>query len=548
MDDSIIDNLLDECSQLRVLIVGASRGKAQLIREVFGVHRITRYPPDFSRDEEIYSKENDLFIAHVFDSFEGVDAVLERRKRGEPDEVIHAIWHYIDAQDAVELVSGSSELACPAAVRKSGIPVLTIFGRFDNIVTRSEAIGALRRQGKPLSDGDKADAVHIRSITEAIQLYLMQYPKTTIITSKLPGSKLKLVDVMLAQLKSTQAKMLFISAQRLSASLKLDTSLSIAMKQFLVATISSAVPIPIPFAGYATTTAVTENIKADIVKVWNLHDPEILLTGTHDNTTMMDTITAIPVETAKMLVFMIPGLSQIKGVLSLPKLARTLGGLMIDLALIMERLFLATQLGADIGELLATPARLQAALPAKLELLNGERPFSPEVLRARREFMSPPISRPGTPSRVAPVAVDARPTPPPKPPRPGFAVATPPAKPPRPSPLDACVTTPPAKPPRPGQNSPAMRTPVARQPVITATPLKELTKDTLVQPAASAVTRELLDSVVRGYEPTKQLVAAELETFFDFEEGGLTKSFKKDTVQRKLSEIVQRHRLSEAFS
>jgi hypothetical protein len=529
MDDSLIDDLLDDCSQLRVLIVGASRGKAQLIREMFGVARLMRYPPDFSRDEEVYSKENNFFVTHVFDTFEGVEEVVKRRRKGDADEVIHAIWHYVDAQDAAELLSGASELSCPAAVRNMGIPVITIFGRFDNIVTRSQAIGALRRQDEPLSEQDLADAVQIRAVLEAIQLYLMQFPETTVVTSKLPGSKLKLVDVTVERLKTPQAKMLFVSAQRLSTSLKLDTSLQLAMKQFLVATIGSSVPIPIPFAGYAATTAVTSNIKTDIVKVWNLYDPELLLTGTHNNTTMMDTLMNTTTVAAKTLIYMIPGISLIKGVLELPLLARSLSGLMIDLTLIMERLFVATMLGANVSELAATPARAPMT-PIRLENRDSEKPFSPEVIRARQELMSFQPNHSGTPARA--VVQKNRPTPPPKPPRPGAA-------------------TPPAKPPRPGQSSPMPQTPQTPQPtasVITATPLKPLTRNVLVQPATSAVSRDMLDSIVKGYEPTKLLVAAELEEFFDYEGSGLTRAFQKDTVQRKLAEIVSHHRLSKPFA
>ena len=409
MENSLVDEALDECSQLRIILVGSAKGKAQLVREVFGVNRITKYPADFSRDDEVYSKENEYFIAHILESWDGVANII-RRRQGEPDERIHCIWHYVDAQEADDLVyNDDTSQRCPNAVRRSGVPIITVFGRFDNIINRSAEIGRKRRFGEALDENDMNDGKQIQLLSHAISLYSMQFP--SVITSKSPSSKLVLLEALYGVLKD-EIQMLLVVAQRLNPTWKFETSLQLAMKQFLIGTISTASPLPIPFAGLIGSSAASYMIKQDIIKVWNIYDPDYLCAGAQGQASVMDTLMGLPQLGAKRLIYMIPVIAQINGIWETPRMAKALGGLMIDLTLLMERAFLATM--------------------------------------------------------------------------------------------------------NPGPE--------------------------LIRPASLPLTQKMLERIITDYKPIQEAVREELDDFFDLEHSGLQRSFQKDTVRRKLDEIVHKWR------
>lgn len=548
--NAVIDNILDECSQFRVLLVGSSRGKAQLLREVFGVNRITRYPPDFSRDEEIYSQENEHFVAHVFDNWRGVKDVLTRRRPGgggvAADELIHCIWHYVDAQDAVSLVDGAGDdQECPFDIRSMGVPVITLFGRFDNVVNRAAEIGQKRRLRGNLSELEKSDAVQIKRTADAINLYCLQYASTTAITSKSASSKNEFIKVVLSALRAEQVRMLLIIAQRVSPSLKFEASMSLAMKQFLIGTVSRASPLPIPFAGLIGSQAATYMIKQDILRVWNIYDPDFLCSGAQGQQSLMDQMLGIPKIGVKRLIYMIPVLGQISGIWEVPILARALGGLMIDLTLLMERAFIATMGGSLDGlSPIRTPVRRRSMLPAagsprtpiRPNQRNGndvKRPLSAEVLRNRQDLLSPSatLRTPASPLRTdSSNLIDFFEDKPATPPRPSTAPApaAKPALPPKPS-----------RPLTPRRNDVA--SPLPATPARPTTPASPMSKTQVCQP----LTSKLLTMIGQEYEPIKEAVKLELEEFFNQEGEGLQRSFQKDKVRRKLDEIVHAYRLSE---
>lgn len=541
MEDSIVDKILDECSQLRILVVGSSRGKAQLIREIFGVNRVTRYPADFSRDEEIYSKENEYFVAHVFDNWQGVNEVLRRRRRGEPDEVVHCIWHYVDSQDVLQL-SGEEEgdQICPQDVRRAGVPIITFFGRFDNIVTRSSEIGKKRRLKQTLTESDLSDAKRIRKIAEAINLYVLQYPQTTAIASKAPSSKLTFLQIMLNALKSrTDLQMLLMIAQRLNPSLKFETAMNLAMKQFLVGTISTASPLPIPFAGLIGSSTASFLIKEDIIKVWNIYDPDYLCAAAQGKSSLMDNLLGLPVYGIKRVVYALPVIAQIKGVWETPRVAKALGGLMIDLTLLMERAFLATMGGiADGSSPLRTPSRV---IPISAESPRTPiRPLNKIHLGDRKLKPSPQHHL----SPLNPSNTNSPPKPPPR--RTSLSLidlndTQRPATPPRP----ATKPKPPVKPPRP--TTPATKSPVAHglQALELSTPTSKGVIDIQIRPSSLPLTNRMLEGIVAEYKPIHDSVAAELDEFFNQEGTGLQRSFQKAVVRRKLDEIVQRYRITQ---
>lgn len=558
--NSVVDDLLDECSQVRVLLVGSSRGKAQLLREIFGVNRITRYPADFSRDEEIYSTENEYFVAHVFDDWKGVEEVLQRRRRGEPDEVIHCVWHYVDAQDATGLVGGRGEdQACPLEVLRLGVPVITIFGRFDNIVNRAAEIGTKRRLKQILTDADKSDGKQIRKVYEAISLYLLQFGSTTAIASKAPSSKISFLNIVLQCLKkNAQAQMLLIIAQRLNPSIKFETSVSLAMKQFLLGTVSTASPLPIPFAGLIGSQAATYMIKKDIVRVWNIYDPDNLCSNPGGGGSLMDTLMYIPQMGAKRLVYMIPVIGTISGIWETPRLARALGGLMIDLTLLMERAFLATMAGSNDGSSpIRTPKRsLLLSDSPKTPMKPVQRgqygqngvksPLSAEVLRNRQQLISPkptatsssPLRHRGVSTNLIDLEAEERPKTPPRPvvgPKPGSSKPPLPAKPTRPStPLSAAQHV-----------KPSASVPSGMPALELSTPASKAVVDITIRPSSLPLTSKMLETIVQEYAPIKEAVKLELEDFFNQEGEGLKRSFQKDTVRSKIDEIVHGWRLSE---
>lgn len=577
MEEALVDNILDECSQIRILLVGSARGKAQLIREVFGVNRITRYPADYSRDEEIYSKENEYFVAHVFENWQGVADVLRRRKKGEPDEVIHCIWHYVDSQDAADLVDGTQkDQLCPEEVRRQGIPIITFFGRFDNVVTRSSEIGHKRRMGTALTEADHFDARHIRKTSEAIGLYLIQYPGMVAIASKAPSSKLAFLDTVLRALKSSsQVQMLFIIAQRLDPSIKFETSMSLAMKQFLLGTVSTASPLPIPFAGLIGSSAASYMIKQDILRIWNIYDPDFLCGGAQGQKSLMDSLLGIPEMGVKRLVYMIPVIAQINGIWETPRMARALGGLMIDLMLLMERAFIATMSGIPDGLSPArTPARmdsLAASSPRTPQTnqygSNGTKtPLSAEVLRNRKQLFSEsntpnpsPLNISSTP--LIDLTTDQRPATPPRPTPRSISKPVLPPKPPRPHTPNSYsageqngsnMRSLPPKPLRP----PTPATQVAGTPgnarsgmpsLIVKTPVNQVSLDVTIRPSSLPLTSRMLEGIITEYRPVQKAVKDELEEFFDQEGQGLARSFQKDTVRQKLDSIVRKWRISKVI-
>lgn len=556
MESSLISNVLDECSQIRILVVGTSRGKAQLIREIFGVNRVTRYPADFSRDEEVYSKENEYFVAHVYDSWEGVADVLRRRRRGEPDEVIHSIWHYVDSQDACDLTTGKKNgQRCPEDVRRLGIPVITFFGRFDNIVTRAAEIGSKCRLKQPLSEEDRIDAAQIQRVLESINLWLLQYPKHTAIASKSPSSKLSFLNIVLASLKDNQAaQMLLIVAQRLNPSLKFETSMNMAMKQFLLGTVSTASPLPIPFAGLIGGSAATYLIKEDILRVWNIYDPDFLCAGAQGEATLMDTLLGIPKMGIKRLIYALPVIAQIKGIWETPRIAKALGGLMIDLMLLMERAFLATMGGlADGSSPVHTPVRsTRVALespkipirPAdRFRAQNGQAKtaLSTELLRSRHQLMTTPevdidddLDGKNEPILLIDLT-DDRPETPPRPRNAAKSSVTKPILPP--------------KPPRPKGSPtalPHLATPTtSRGPLALELSTPTSTTEVAIRPASLPLTQRMLRTIVAEYAPVQAKIRAQLDEFFNQEGKGLKRSFQKDTVRRELDGIVHKYRLSE---
>lgn len=566
MESSLVSNVLDECSQIRVLVVGASRGKAQLIREIFGINRVVRYPADFSRDEEVYSKENDYFVAHVYDNWDGVAEIIRRRRRGEPDEVIHSIWHYVDAQDVCELTAGDlNKQICPQEVRMLDVPVITFVGRFDNIVNRAAEIGAKRRAGTTITEMDERDGRQIRRVMESVNLLSMQYPGRTAIASKSPASKLSFLNLVLVSLKKNPAaQMLLIIAQRLNPSLKFETSMTMAMKQFLIGTISVASPLPIPFAGLIGSSAATYLIKEDIIRIWNIYDPDYLCSGAQGDQSLMDTLLGIPKIGIKRLVYMLPVIAQIKGIWETPRMAKALGGLMIDLMLLMERAFLATMGGvADGSSPMRTPSRAiqDSAMSPKTpvrplnraQIPNGRTrtPLSTEVLRSRQELMSPlgaSTPEPGGSSATSSASMslidlsDERPATPPRPGNlPSRAAGPSSSKPPLPP-----------KPPRP--TTPLATIPILSTPTTSAGPLAlELSTPSSttalpIRPASLPLTQRMLKTIVAEYTPIQVEIKAQLDEFFNQEGEGLKRSFQKDTVRRELDGIVRKHRLSEVVA
>ncbi len=575
-DDSFVDQLINEVHQIRVLIVGSTKGKAQLLREIFGVNRIQKTPHHYGQDDELYSSENDYFVAHAMENWVGVDTLLRRRKKMEEGDQVHSIWHYVDSQDALEIME--AEQRVPSLVRKCGIPIITVFGRFDSVVKRSSEIGNKRRNCEELTKHDIADAAQIRAIIEAINLYSLQFPDTTTLISKPPGTKVPFLNRVVATLKTPRLKMLLIMAQRLNPSLKFEASLDLAMKQFLLGTISTASPLPIPFAGLVGSSTATYLIKSDIVKTWNLYDPDNLITSSTGQS-FMDTLMDLPAMTVKRLIYMIPVIGQINGIWEVPRMARALGGLMIDLTLLMERLFLSTMAGIPEASGISPRGSPASSAPGS----RSPSPYRAQTDRGRtispKPYSTPERHNPITPSPLNPHS-------------PTRALSRiPPAVLPKPTSISKSTVAPvqdlgdlailgdPIKEETATLESASLErissAPKARV-MHHVTPVRESTASSslpggrlqgsisfpppeiqstnvrdnhlsalVIRPSALPITRELVQDVLLDYDPIKLKVKEELAKFFEIET--IKRSFQKALVREKLGAIVRFYRLSEGI-
>ncbi|KAF8815629.1 hypothetical protein BYT27DRAFT_7192709 [Phlegmacium glaucopus] len=385
-----IQNILEDCPRSRVLVVGKSGvGKSSLIQYAFNVDIASVSHKEAGVcdiNEEIISKHNSYFVLHdsqgfehnEIDNLEKVKNFIQSRS-GEAiplKDRVHAIWLCIQIPFAGGRVFETGDEKFLEFLKlETQLPIVIVFTQFDVLVSRmeenlSEAEIDLSEKEMDQLCLQRADAEFKRLCLEPLRKLAprLKYAKISV---KPPYQQtlahlINLTQGLVAQ-SSGDLWIVFATAQRVSAQLKIKSSIEVGMKQYWQSLASSS-----NLVGWSLKDCLS-TLHDDITSSWNFYDPENLLSGEDFRNKIMTLVQLVTADSEQLqswfqnpeklqaligiAIIVVAGAAPAIAMIGLslaflkwitgvykktPETLRCLMGYIVGVTLIMERLFLNT--------------------------------------------------------------------------------------------------------------------------------------------------------------------------------------------------------------
>lgn len=308
---SYFDNITKGCDIFRILLVGkAGSGKSTLVSEVFDFDLDKARVQDFASadhdiNEEIFSPTKTLRLHDSkgleSGSPENLNIITDfiNDRKGRPfAEQLHAIWYCIEIPVAGQRPFEGGDIALLNSLKQTGnkVPVIVVFTKLDRLEYREQK----RLRAEYIKAGmDKKDA-SAKAKTDSIGAAMKEYEKSCVnvlksdlvpdawahycaVSNKHPETIVNLIGRTTSTLSESEAlNVMWASVQMSDVDLKVNTSV-LAGKNMYWRGLGAAM-IPIKGVRKVTLLHVLGRIHQDIVRVWNINDPEEILMGANMRT------------------------------------------------------------------------------------------------------------------------------------------------------------------------------------------------------------------------------------------------------------------------
>lgn len=306
---SWFDEVTTECNVIRILLVGkAGSGKSTLVSKVFGfdLHqaRVQAFrSAEHNIDQEITSPDSTITPTLRLHDSKGLESGSEenlrvilnfvRSRQDRPlAERLHAIWYCVEIPTAGQRPFEGGDINLLNSLKQCEVPVIIAFTKFDRLKARER--NRLTRQYMRTNMDEERASVMAQVDSEASakakfrescvtflesRLGCASWTTYCVVSQKDRDSINALIEKTEAALKESEVlKVIWASVQVADVDLKMQASVLVGKKMYY-RVILTATMIPLNGIRRVTVLNVLTRIHRDIVRVWNLNDPEQVLLG-----------------------------------------------------------------------------------------------------------------------------------------------------------------------------------------------------------------------------------------------------------------------------
>ncbi|KAJ7787445.1 hypothetical protein B0H14DRAFT_2953336 [Mycena olivaceomarginata] len=300
----VTKEILDECPQFRVLVVGKSgAGKSSLINYAFGIDKNDfaqsvshEQPGQCDIEKPITFAQNPRFVLHDSMGFEpGDEENLERAKQflesrtGDDvdlKERVHVIWLCIQVPYADSRVFETGDEDFLKLAFSTKVPVVVVFTQFDRLIYSIYLDLTDEEKSAPdilLSCAKEAETKFQKLCVAALQRLkpTPPYARSSGLAGKVNSKPdrqaldalVKLTRDLVERYVEGEVWIVSAMAQRASTRVTIATSIEVGMSRYWRGLASSA-----NFSQFRLDKCLT-TVHEEIVDIWNFYDPHELLVG-----------------------------------------------------------------------------------------------------------------------------------------------------------------------------------------------------------------------------------------------------------------------------
>ncbi|KAF8638745.1 hypothetical protein AX17_001986 [Amanita inopinata Kibby_2008] len=315
-DDESLRTFFDDatkgCNTFRILLIGKSgSGKSTLVNEVFEFEDEEGSASDFVVGEhdinnEIISSNNKSLILHDSKGLESgsdlnlktISRFIEERKGKSFPEQLHAIWYCVEVPVGGERVFEGGDLRLFQMLKQSNssIAMIVVFTKIDRLrfqEKRRLKKGYVQKGMDSRAATERAQSEHLASaearynescvgVLQSVSA-LKDWAKYCAVSNKLSDTIINLIRLTKTTLSESESlSILWARVQMADVDLKVTQSLDAAKNVFWRGVASRI--IPLKAIRNVSVLKVLSRIHMDIVRIWNIKDPEEILVGANMRT------------------------------------------------------------------------------------------------------------------------------------------------------------------------------------------------------------------------------------------------------------------------